>query len=98
MTNDGNTVATTDAGGDGDSGPDRRLHWRSRRGMLELELALAPFVDRHLDRLSARDRARYARLLEHDDWDIFDWVQGKSEPLDPELAAIVAQVRAARGE
>jgi antitoxin CptB len=66
--------------------------------MLELELALAPFVLQRLDGLSAEDKARYARLLEHDDWDIFEWVQGRHAPADPELAAIVAEVRAARGD
>ena len=42
-----------------------RLRWRSRRGMLELELALQPFVEQRLASLSAADRERYARLLEH---------------------------------
>jgi antitoxin CptB len=65
--------------------------------MLELELALAPFVETRLGRLSAADKARYRRLLERDDWDIFDWVQGRSEPIDPDLAVIVAQIRSARG-
>ncbi|HEX7035769.1 MAG TPA: succinate dehydrogenase assembly factor 2 [Pseudomonadales bacterium] len=74
-------------------GAERRLEWRSRRGMLELELALAPFVAKRLGSLSAGERASYARLLEHDDWDIFDWVQGRSVPDDPELAAIVRQIR-----
>jgi antitoxin CptB len=80
-----------------EEGDDRRLRWRSRRGMLELELALAPFVETRLGGLSAVDKARYRRLLERDDWDIFDWVQGRSEPIDPDLAAIVAQIRSARG-
>lgn len=74
---------------------ERRLRWRSRRGMLELELALAPFVAKRLDSLSEAERASYARLLEHDDWDIFDWVQDRSDPDDPELLAIVRQIRAA---
>ena len=76
-----------------DDRDERRLRWRSRRGMLELELALAPFVEQRLKRLSARDQAHYARLLEHDDWDIFDWIQGRSEPGDPDLAAIVVEIR-----
>lgn len=70
-----------------------RLRWRSRRGMLELELALAPFVERRLGRLSQREQALYAHLLEHDDWDIYDWVQGRREPADDALAAIVRAVR-----
>lgn len=76
---------------------DRRLRWRSRRGMLELELALAPFVDERLPHLCREDKARYERLLEHDDWDIFEWIQGRGRPPDPELAAIVAEIRRARG-
>ena len=78
-----------------DRGSDKSLRWRSRRGMLELELALAPFVQTCLDTLPAADRKRYAGLLEHDDWDIYDWIQGRSEPADPELAAIVALIRSA---
>jgi succinate dehydrogenase flavin-adding protein (antitoxin of CptAB toxin-antitoxin module) len=73
----------------------KRLRWRSRRGMLELELALKPFVDSRLESLSPAEQARYARLLEHDDWDIFDWVQGKREPEDAELRALVEEIRAA---
>lgn len=76
---------------------DGRLQWRSRRGMLELELALQPFVERCLDDLSAADRQRYARLLEHDDWDIFEWLQGRGEAPDADLAGIVADIRAAHG-
>jgi antitoxin CptB len=73
----------------------QRLRWRSRRGMLELELALKPFVERRLQALEAGDLGRYADLLEHDDWDIFDWIQGRSEPDDAGLAALVAAIRAA---
>lgn len=73
----------------------KRLRWRSRRGMLELELALKPFVDTRLESLSPAEQSRYARLLEHDDWDIFDWVQGKRDPEDSELRALVDEIRAA---
>jgi antitoxin CptB len=71
-----------------------RLRWRSRRGMLELDLVLLPFVEGRLDSLSVADQALYGRLLEHDDWDIYEWIQGQSSPPD-DLAIIVAAVRAA---
>jgi antitoxin CptB len=63
--------------------------------MLELELALKPFVERRLSVLNVGDLCRFADLLEHDDWDIFDWVQGRSEPDDAGLAALIAAIRAA---
>lgn len=80
--------------------PDTRdpaLRWRSRRGLLELELLLLPFVRKRLASLSAADKALYARLLEHDDCDIFDWIQARAAPDDPELVDLVAAIRAANG-
>lgn len=74
---------------------DGRLRWRSRRGMLELELALAPFLEQRLATLDSDDRQRYARLLEQDDWDILEWLQGRGVPADADLAAIVGQIQAA---
>ncbi len=76
----------------------RRLEWRSRRGMLELELALAPYVATRLGSLTDRERQCYGRLLEHDDWDIYEWIRARAAPDDPELAAIVAEIRRAGRE
>jgi antitoxin CptB len=70
------------------------LRWRSRRGLLELELVLLPFLSRRLESLTVADRERYARLLEYDDCDIFDWIQGRGEPEDPDLVDLVADIRA----
>lgn len=76
---------------------DQALRWRSRRGLLELELLLLPFVRKRLESLSLADKALYARLLEHDDCDIFDWIQARAAPDDPELVDLVAAIRAANG-
>jgi antitoxin CptB len=72
-----------------------QLTWRSRRGMLELELLLQPFVRSELPRLSAEELQLYARLLEHDDWDIFEWLQGREDPADETLLDILERVRRA---
>ena len=74
-----------------------RLRWRSRRGMLELELALQPFVEQRLASLSAADRERYARLLEHDDWDIFEWLQGRGAVPEADLAGLVEEIQRVHG-
>ena len=73
---------------------DHRLYWRSRRGMTELELKLIPFFRTRGDRLSDADKAAYERLLDEEDWQIFDWLQGREHPQDAALADIVAQIRA----
>jgi antitoxin CptB len=72
-----------------------QLTWRSRRGMLELELLLQPFVRSELRGLTREEQDLYARLLEHDDWDIFEWLQGRGAPADEALVPIIDRVRRA---
>jgi antitoxin CptB len=77
----------------------RRMRWASRRGMLELDLILEPFVDQHYAGLGAVDRARYRQLMGCQDQELFAWFLKRETPEDSELASIVALVLAhARGE
>lgn len=71
-----------------------RIRWASRRGMLELDLVLAPFAEMRYAQLSARDRACYQRLLACEDQDLFGWFLHRQRPEDEELAAIVETVLA----
>lgn len=71
------------------------LRWRSRRGLLELELLLQRFVAARLESLTDAQRRDYARLLEYDDCDLFDWIQARGLPDDPALAELVLAIRAA---
>lgn len=70
----------------------RRMRWASRRGMLELDLLLGPFMDHCYGGLPERDRARYRALMGCEDQQLFAWFMGREEPADPELAAIVRRV------
>ena len=73
-----------------------RVSWRSRRGMLELDLYLVPFAERVYADLPDADRRAYRELLECHDWEILDWLHDRSAP-PPRLEEIVARVRAAGG-
>lgn len=75
----------------------KQIYWRSRRGMLELELKLVPFVRDYYPHLSPAEQQCYQALLEEEDWQIFDWVQGREIPEDPQMAALVAKIQASRG-
>jgi len=66
-----------------------RLFWHSRRGMLELDVLLVPFLKEAYRDLPAEDQARYHKLLECEDTDMFSWFMQKSVPEDPDLARIV---------
>ena len=72
-----------------------RVRWRSRRGALELELLLLPFVQTQLALLDDQALHDYSRLLDCEDWDIFDWLQQRSAP-PPDLAAIINRIGLSR--
>jgi len=68
------------------------MRWASRRGMLELDLVLEPFVSACYRDLDGDDRARYQRLVECEDQELFGWFLRREKPEDPELAAIVDRI------
>lgn len=58
----------------------RRLRWRCRRGLLELDLWLAHFADAGLERLSDQECAAFEALLQEADTDLLDWLEGREQP------------------
>lgn len=70
-----------------------RLFWASRRGMLELDLVLLPFLDNVYETLDPEDQKRYQQLLESEDQDLFAWFLRREDPADPELLRIVQIIR-----
>ena len=69
-----------------------RLFWHSRRGMLELDVLLVPFVREAFSDLEEADQQRYRKLLECEDQDMFGWFMQRGEPDDPDLRRIVRMI------
>lgn len=70
----------------------KRIRWHSRRGMLELDLILMPFVEQHFPQLSDTEQQCYVKLLEQEDTDLFRWFLRAEQPQDEALAAIVTTI------
>ena len=70
----------------------KRLFWHSRRGMLELDVLLVPFVQEVYPGLDAEDQARYRKLLECEDQDMFGWFMRREDPQDPDLRRMVNMI------
>jgi antitoxin CptB len=70
-----------------------RSYWRSRRGLLELDLLLPPFVKSRYDALPDEHKGALRRLLECEDQDIWDWYQRRSAPNDAGVAQIIELIR-----
>ena len=69
-----------------------RMRWAARRGMLELDLVLEPFVTTRYAQLSESDRRCFQQLMLCEDQDLFSWFMQRVKPEDEELAHIVDQI------
>ena len=73
-----------------------RLLWASRRGMLELDLLLQPFVENHYDLLSDDDKHQFHLLLELEDQQLFQWLVQKEKAADNNIQRIVDVINESR--
>jgi antitoxin CptB len=71
----------------------RRLLWRCRRGMKELDLLLERYVRSRLSDASSEERRVLTRLLELPDPVLSDYLFGHAAAPEPPLAALVAAIR-----
>ena len=66
-----------------------RVRWHCRRGLLELDIVLNRFLDRHFETLAPQKRAALNRLLDYPDNELWDLVSGKKQPPDADTAYII---------
>ena len=91
----------SDAGVAHQADPTRRarLRWRARRGLLENDLILTRFLDRHEAGLSDDDVGALTRLLDLSDNELMDILLARREPDppldDPAARRVIGLLRAA---
>jgi len=71
----------------------RRLLWRCRRGMKELDVLLERYVHSRLSDASSEEREVLARLLELPDPVLSDYLFGHAAAPEPQMAGLVATIR-----
>ena len=72
----------------------RRLRWRCRRGMRELDQLLERYLDQRWAAASETERGTFLRLLDCEDDRLWRWVLGHERADDAELQSLVEQLRA----
>lgn len=53
-----------------------RIRWRCRRGMLELDMVLGRFLDRHYSTLDDAQKIAFESLLDMPDVELWDMIAG----------------------
>lgn len=71
----------------------KKLRWRCRRGMLELDCILLPFFDDVFDTLSEDEQALFGELLHEADPTLANWLM-KHVPAEPPYIALVDKITA----
>ena len=74
----------------------KRIAWACRRGMLELDIVLISFLEKHFDALTLQDKHLFVSLLTSSDQDLFDWFLQKKSPPE-EYASLITHIMACRG-
>ena len=72
-----------------------RIRWHCRRGMLELDLVLSAFIERHLAQLEPASLDAFTTLLERTDPELLDLVMGREEPAGRNEREVLALMRGA---
>jgi antitoxin CptB len=71
----------------------KRIRWRCRRGMRELDQLFGRYLDRSWPTESEAQRVVFLRLLDCEDDKLWRWFMGYEQCPDAELAALVERIR-----
>ncbi|XZG68797.1 FAD assembly factor SdhE [Chitinibacteraceae bacterium HSL-7] len=72
----------------------KRVIWRSRRGLLELDLQLQRFVATGLPQLTDQEWDLYRELLQLPDNDLLDILNERVECRDTRLVPVIKRIQA----
>ena len=70
----------------------KRLRWRCRRGMRELDVLMLRYLDRGWPQASEDERKVFLRLLDCEDDKLWQWFMGREKPADKEIDALVERI------
>ena len=56
-----------------------RVRWRSRRGLLELDIVLGRFIEAHYEQLDDAEKQAFETLLDMPDNPLWDMIAGRAE-------------------
>jgi len=72
-----------------------RMRWRSRRGMLELDIVLGRFIEICYQGLDPTERKVFEEMLDMPDNPLWDMIAGRLEATQADQQALLEKIRAA---
>ena len=71
----------------------KRIRWRCRRGMRELDQLFGRYLDREWAQASEAERGTFLRLLDCEDDKLWRWFMGYEQCPDDALASLIQHIR-----
>ena len=69
------------------------LKWRCRRGMLELDILLNNYLDRHYATMSREQGVVFSEVLEYPDQVLHDLLLGNMQSSDVRINSMITEIR-----
>ncbi len=73
----------------------KRVRWRARRGLLELDIVLGRFIEAQYAQLDEAGRQAFDALLDMPDNPLWDMISGRLEAAPGEQQGLLEKIRAA---
>lgn len=70
----------------------KKIRWRARRGMLELDLYLKYFIEVKLDQLTQEELVTFICLIEQDDNTLDSWLIKRDLPKEARLKKLCESI------
>ena len=72
---------------------ERKVIYRARRGLKEIDVYFDPYVKNHYLTANAEEKQMFADLVAQEDPDLLDWFMEVSEPPRPELKDFIRKLK-----
>ncbi len=72
-----------------------RVRWRSRRGLLELDIVLGRFIESHYLQLNESEQQAFEELLDMPDNPLWDMIAGRQEATQDAQRALLEKIKSA---
>ncbi|MEB6564440.1 MULTISPECIES: succinate dehydrogenase assembly factor 2 [Acinetobacter] len=72
---------------------ERKVIYRARRGLKEIDVYFDPYVKNHYLNASAEEKQMFADLVAQEDPDLLDWFMEVAEPPRPELKDFIQKLK-----
>lgn len=72
---------------------ERKVIYRARRGLKEIDVYFDPYVKNHYLQANPAEKEIFAALVEQEDPDLLDWFMEVSEPPRPEMKDLIVKLK-----